>query len=581
MFALAAAKDPAALPPALALWDAGELDADDRRAVLDLIGRFGDAPAATRALAVLNEDGAPAAEVLAALAAAARRDIAPAGGPAAVRPLLGDDRPAVAAGAADLLGAWGDGDAVLSLAELAGDENAPDAVRTAAAGALAKLGDSGRSELNRLAAGGSASARLAAVVALANVDPAAAAPAAVELFAAADEPAAAALAAAFAATDDGSAALAAGLGGVSISDATAAAGLRALAGRGERVRVLEDALRAAGEIAPTKDLSDEQFASLVARARETGDPARGQAIYRREALKCQTCHAIGGAGGKVGPDMTSIGGSAQADYLLESLLKPSAKIKEGYATTTVLTAEGLVKTGVLLSKTADALVLRDANGTEVNIPAGDVLEAEVSPVSLMPAGLVDGLRRDELADLTAFLSALGRVDGYRVTPDVRVRNWEVVGGPEIWGETSRLFRANGVALAAESPAGLPWEPVYSDADGSLPLGDLPLVRFFGGRKFAVLRFELPAGRPGPLTLRFKNGDGEPDAGGVTAWVPAGDGSGTLDRLDLGRLGIEDVEGAALTVDVPAGGATVTLAVDPDDRGGDELRIDLAAPDAAP
>ena len=153
LFALAAAKDPAALPPALALWDAGDLDAGDRRAVLDLIGRFGDAPAATRALAVLNEDDAPTAEVLAALAAAARREIAPAGGPAAVRPLLGDDRPAVAAGAADLLGAWGDGDAVLSLADLAGDENAPDAVRTAAAGALAKLGEAGRSELNRLAAG--------------------------------------------------------------------------------------------------------------------------------------------------------------------------------------------------------------------------------------------------------------------------------------------------------------------------------------------------------------------------------------------------------------------------------------------
>ena len=279
--------------------------------------------------------------------------------------------------------------------------------------------------------------------------------------------------------------------------------------------------------------------------------------------------------------MTSIGGSAQADYLLESLLKPSAKIKEGYATTTVLTAEGLVKTGVLLSKTADALVLRDANGAEVNIPAADVLEAEVSPVSLMPAGLVDSLRRDELADLTAFLSALGRVDGFRVTPDVRVRNWEVVGGPEIWEETSRLFRANGVALAAESPAGLPWEPVYSDADGALPLGELPLVRFFGGRTFAVLRFELPADRPGPLTLQFKNGDGEPDAGGVTAWVPSDDGPGELTRLDLGRLAIEDVEGAALTLTVPPGGATVTLAVDPAERPAGDLRIDLAAPTAAP
>ena len=580
LFALAAAKAPAALPPALALWDAGELDADDRRAVLDLIGRFGDAPAADRVLAALDEENAPAAAALSALAAAARRGVTPAGGAGAVRPLLGDPRPAVAAGAAKLLGAWGDENAVPPLADLIEDAAAPDAVRAAAAGALAKLGDVGRAELDRLAATGPDRARTAATVALAAADPAAAAAPAAALLENADEDVAATLAAAFAAADGGPAALAAGLGGQSIPEPAAAAALRALAGRGGRVRVLEDALRMAGEIAPVKDLSDEQFAALVARARADGDPARGEAIYRREALKCQTCHAIGGAGGNVGPDMTSIGGSAQVDYLLESLLRPSAKIKEGYATTSVLTADGLVKTGVLVSETADALVLRDADGTEPSIPAGDVLEAGVSPVSLMPAGLVDSLRKDELADLTAFLSALGRVDGYRVTPDVRVRTWEVVGGPEIWEGTSRLFRANGVALAAESPDGLPWEPVYSDADGALPLADLPLVRFFGGRKFAVLRFGLPAGRPGAVTLQFRNGSGEPDAGGITAWVRAG-GGGELTRYDLGRLAIEDVEGAALTVDVPAGGATVTLAVDPAERAGDELRVDLAEPDAAP
>ena len=582
LFALAAAKDPAALPPALALWDAGELDADDRRAVLDLIGRFGDAPAAARALATLNEDDAPTAEVLAALAAAARRGTKPAGGSDAVRPLLGDPRPAVAANAAELLGVWGDGTVVAPLAELAGQEDTPDAVRTAAAGGLAKLGDAGRDALNRLAAGGPVPVRLAAVIALANVAPRRRGARRDRVVRRRER-------------GDrrrprrrvrGDRRGAGRLGGrlrkcFAFGDRRGGGAAGVGGGGGNGCGSWRTRCGAAGEIAPLKDLTDAQFAALVAHARETGDPARGERIYRRAGLKCQTCHAIGGAGGKVGPDLTSIGGSAQTDYLLESLLKPSAKIKEGYATMTVLTAEGLVKTGVLLSKTADALTLRDANGSEVTIPAGDVVEAEVSPVSLMPAGLVDSLRRDELADLTAFLSALGRLDGFRVTPDVRVRSWDVVGGPEIWGETSAAFRANGVALAAESPAGLPWEPVYSDADGALPLGDLPLVRFFGGRTFAILRFDLPADRPGPLTLQFKNGDGEPDAGGVTAWVPASDGAGALTRLDLGRLAIEDVDGAALTVTVPPGGATVTLAVDPDQRPAGELQIDLVAPDAAP
>ena len=58
-----------------------------------------------------------------------------------------------------------------------------------------------------------------------------------------------------------------------------------------------------------------------------GDPFSGEKVYRRQALACTVCHAIGGAGGKVGPDFTSIGASAQPDYLIESILYPNRKIK--------------------------------------------------------------------------------------------------------------------------------------------------------------------------------------------------------------------------------------------------------------
>ena len=53
-----------------------------------------------------------------------------------------------------------------------------------------------------------------------------------------------------------------------------------------------------------------------------GDAARGEQVYRRKEATCLACHAIAGAGGQVGPDMTSIGASAQVDYLVESMLIP-------------------------------------------------------------------------------------------------------------------------------------------------------------------------------------------------------------------------------------------------------------------
>ncbi len=316
-------------------------------------------------------------------------------------------------------------------------------------------------------------------------------------------------------------------------------------------------------------------------ARTEGDPARGQAIYRREKFKCQVCHAIGGAGGLVGPDLTSIGGSAQLDYLLESLLKPSAKIKEGYATLTVVRDDGVVLNGVLLSQTDEAYTLRDADGVTVKVPAIAVLDASVSPISLMPEGLVEPLRPDELADLVAFLGALGKAGDYRVAPGRRVRTWEAVDSPEMWGAVSKTLRANGLGAAAERPGDFPWEPRYSQVSGVLPTADLPLAHFFGGLKVALLRFPLPADASGPIVLRFRNGAGAADASGVTLWQTASlEGGPAAASYGLGRLAEEDVEGAAITLD-PADGRWITLAVNPAERAADGLRIDLDdAPDPA-
>ena len=114
--------------------------------------------------------------------------------------------------------------------------------------------------------------------------------------------------------------------------------MRAIDSSGRKLDELKAAISAAGSITSgSKKLSPEEMAAFVADVREKGDRVRGEAIYRRASLSCMKCHAIGGAGGKVGPDMGSIGGSAQIDYLVESLLDPNAKVKEGYHTVIAVT----------------------------------------------------------------------------------------------------------------------------------------------------------------------------------------------------------------------------------------------------
>ncbi|WP_171184155.1 PVC-type heme-binding CxxCH protein [Alienimonas chondri] len=581
LFALAAAKKSAALPPALALLDAGELNNEQRVEVLSLIGRFGDAAAVERAAKMLDAPEAPRTATLSALVAAARRKIVPADEGTAVRALLMVGSPAERAAAAELLGLWRSTDAADELVRVAGDNAQPQSVRRAAAEALTRLGTKGRERLTALAAG-TGPAAADAIVILSRAAPNVAASSAVErLVGTATDPAAASeLVTAFAATDAGVKALTAALADVSLKEPVAAAALRGLAGKGKRVAALEAALQTAGGIEPMKELNPAEFLVLVDRAATEGDPARGQAIYRRAKLKCMDCHAIGGAGGLVGPDLTSIGGSAQPDYLLESLLKPSAKIKEGYATLTVLKDDGVVLNGVLVSQTDEEYKLRDADGQEIAVPAASVLQAEVSPVSLMPSELVETLRPDELADLVAFLAALGKSGEYRVAPDRRVRTWQVVYGPEMWGAVSRRVRANGMGDVAERPAEYPWEPRYSEVSGVLPTADLPLASFFGGRKYALLRFPLPEDATAPVTLRIRDEKGEGNASGVTLWQMSDDGAGAATRYDLDRLAEGDTEGAAITLD-PANGRSITLAVNPDERAATGLRIDLDDTPAAP
>ena len=70
-------------------------------------------------------------------------------------------------------------------------------------------------------------------------------------------------------------------------------------------------------------LDAEILKSLVGEVTASGDPIKGEQIFRRNELQCMNCHAVGGAGGLVGPDLISVGASAPVDYLIESLIVPS------------------------------------------------------------------------------------------------------------------------------------------------------------------------------------------------------------------------------------------------------------------
>src|SRR6185436_13251513 len=134
-------------------------------------------------------------------------------------------------------------------------------------------------------------------------------------------------------------------------------------------------------------LSEAELSQIAARIKN-GDPARGEKVYRRKELGCMVCHSIGGAGGRVGPDLTSIGASAPPDYLVESILAPNKKVKEGYHSIQVTTKDGQDLSGVPVRENAEELVLRDTTNKEISIPKKNIDTQKIGG-SIMPAGLVD------------------------------------------------------------------------------------------------------------------------------------------------------------------------------------------------
>ena len=208
--------------------------------------------------------------------------------------------------------------------------------------------------------------------------------------------------------EEGPAILTQALDGIELSEPVASAGLRVAQTSGLDLSLLEAAIRKAGSLAAIGTaMTEEDKKQLLDDVQTSGNASRGHSIYRRPQLLCATCHRINGIGGLIGPDLTTVGSYMTPNSLLESIINPNSDIKQGYETVILTKTDGEVLSGTLYRKTGTATLLRQVNGEILSIPAVEIDKIDVSPVSLMPAGLTASLHRDELRDLIFYLTKLG------------------------------------------------------------------------------------------------------------------------------------------------------------------------------
>lgn len=147
---------------------------------------------------------------------------------------------------------------------------------------------------------------------------------------------------------------------------------------------------------------------MIAEVQSHGNAERGASVYQRAALGCIACHSVKGVGGTIGPDLGAVGTAQPIDFIIGAILDPQKEVKEGYISTLITTRDGTEYQGYLTRESEAELVVRDPLlDSEVRIRRDQVQEKKENG-SVMPAGLVDTLSRNEFLDLVRYLSELGR-----------------------------------------------------------------------------------------------------------------------------------------------------------------------------
>ncbi|MCA9053957.1 MAG: HEAT repeat domain-containing protein, partial [Planctomycetaceae bacterium] len=514
-YILKSAGSPATVPALLRMLAVGQVDEASQADVLDVIASFGRAEDLQHLLQLAIDsqlDGVGHRYLHALVEAFHRHKGRPSGPFDGLISRADQAAPAVTATAAQLVGLWKWDGGREWLMDIAKSADRPQETRQAAIDGLADFGgDAAKTALQTLASPDSSPAvQQRAIIGLLGVAPQdAARRAAVYLQTPTDPAATVPLFSAFvnrpAAADIVAEALEkSAAAGKSVPADVAVIGLRTIRASGKKYERLEAALAKAGGVSSEPvQMSPEELAAMVDQVQSSGLPVQGEQVFRRTELGCLKCHSVGDAGGLVGPNLVSLGATAQVDYLLQSLLDPNAKVKEGYHTVVIVDNDGKQWSGIKLRQTDTAVVLRDAEGREFEVPLASI-DVETPGISLMPAGLTEKLTRRELVDLTAFLSALGRLPEYTLGQSQLARRWQAM---QATPEAATQLRRVSYAQAATDDVAFRWQTAYSAVSGALPLDQLPEVAVknrvaAGTRGMSFVRCEIEVSQPGEGVLKF-------------------------------------------------------------------------------
>ncbi|HVG16126.1 MAG TPA: c-type cytochrome, partial [Chitinophagaceae bacterium] len=147
-----------------------------------------------------------------------------------------------------------------------------------------------------------------------------------------------------------------------------------------------------------------KYKTLVSNNAASPNSKNGQALFQKT---CGSCHKMYGQGGNIGPDLTGSNRS-NVDYLLFNILSPSEEIQDAYKMVVITTRDGRSYSGNIIGENQRQLTMRVVGQDAVVINKSSIQSKEITPVSMMPQGLLSTLTEKEVVDLIAYIRTAGK-----------------------------------------------------------------------------------------------------------------------------------------------------------------------------
>lgn len=144
-----------------------------------------------------------------------------------------------------------------------------------------------------------------------------------------------------------------------------------------------------------------QFSSAL----HGGDVQTGRDIfYTNGAAQCMRCHIVNGKGSDVGPNLSAIGKSNSAEYLLQALVDPSGAIAPGFGSFNLTMKDGSVVSGLFNDETKQTITLGKQGEKLQTYNKSDIQNIQRPASGMPPMNYM--LTKAQIRDVLAFLGTL-------------------------------------------------------------------------------------------------------------------------------------------------------------------------------